>query len=101
MALTNQTVGDALSDILLVETVLHARGWSLADWEKNYRDLPNRQLKVTIKDRNVIKTKDAERQCESPRGLQEEIDRLVLLYPRGRCFVRSVIDETLHGTTFN
>lgn len=47
--LTNQTVGDALSDVLLVETVLKAKGWSLSDWEKIYSDLPNRQLKVTIK----------------------------------------------------
>lgn len=47
--LTNQAVGDALSDLLLVETVLRARGWSAADWEACYTDLPNRLLKVTIK----------------------------------------------------
>lgn len=42
----NQTVGDALSDLLLVETVLHANGWSVADWDAAYVDLPNRQMKV-------------------------------------------------------
>lgn len=42
----NQTVGDALSDILLVETVLHAYGWSVSDWDAAYTDLPNRQMKV-------------------------------------------------------
>jgi len=42
----NQTVGDALSDLLLVETVLHANGWSVTDWDAAYVDLPNRQMKV-------------------------------------------------------
>lgn len=42
----NETVGDAISDMLLVETVLHARGWSALDWNTAYSDLPNRQMKV-------------------------------------------------------
>lgn len=45
----NQTVGDAISDMLLVETVLHARGWDIQRWEQTYTDLPNRQLKVVVK----------------------------------------------------
>ena len=45
----NQTVGDAISDILLVESILYARGWSIEDWNKSYTDLPNRQLKVQVK----------------------------------------------------
>lgn len=48
----NETVGDAISDMLLVETILHARGWDLKDWEAGYTDLPNRQLKVTVEVRN-------------------------------------------------
>jgi hypothetical protein len=49
MDVINQTVGDAISDLLVVETVLHARGWSIQDWEEAYTDLPNRQLKVVVK----------------------------------------------------
>jgi hypothetical protein len=49
MDVINQTVGDAISDSLVVETVLHARGWSIQDWEKAYTDLPSRQLKVVVK----------------------------------------------------
>lgn len=45
----NETVGDAISDMLLVETILHAKGWNCVDWESTYTDLPNRQLKVKIK----------------------------------------------------
>ncbi|XP_066998595.2 phosphoacetylglucosamine mutase isoform X2 [Anabrus simplex] len=84
----NQTVGDAISDMLLVETVLHARGWSMEDWKATYSDLPNRLLKVLVKDREVVQTTDAERKCVSPTGLQNAIDCLVSKYSEGRAFVR-------------
>lgn len=86
--LINETVGDAISDMLLVETILHAKGWNCSDWEACYTDLPNRQLKVKIKDRNVIKTTDAERICCEPDGLQEEINKIVAKYNPARSFVR-------------
>ena len=41
-------MGDAISDMLLVETVLHHKGWSIEDWDKSYTDLPNRLLKVKV-----------------------------------------------------
>lgn len=44
----NETVGDAISDMLLVETILRAKGWDVQDWEAAYTDLPNRLMKVTI-----------------------------------------------------
>ncbi|XP_065556751.1 phosphoacetylglucosamine mutase-like [Artemia franciscana] len=84
----NQTVGDAISDILLVESILYARGWSIEDWNKSYTDLPNRQLKVQVKDRNVISTTDAERRCQTPSELQDEIDAAIAKYKFGRSFVR-------------
>ncbi|XP_013413352.1 phosphoacetylglucosamine mutase-like [Lingula anatina] len=88
IGLINQTVGDAISDLLLVETILHSKGWSIEDWNDAYTDLPNRQLKVKVKDRTVIQTTDAERKTTSPKGLQEAIDALVEKYPDGRAFVR-------------
>nr|CAI5822153.1 unnamed protein product [Callosobruchus analis] len=86
--LINETVGDAISVMLLVETILHARGWDIADWEACYKDLPNRLMKVSVKDRNVITTTDAERICQTPDGLQDEIDTLVTRYSKARSFVR-------------
>ncbi|XP_049956359.1 phosphoacetylglucosamine mutase [Schistocerca serialis cubense] len=88
MKLINQATGDALSDLLLVEAVLSARGWSVMDWAAAYTDLPNKLLKVTVKDRNLIKTADAERKCVSPLGLQDRVDQLVSQYPSGRAFIR-------------
>ncbi|KAB0795604.1 hypothetical protein PPYR_12443 [Photinus pyralis] len=84
----NETVGDAISDMLLVETILNAKGWNIQQWEQTYTDLPNKLLKVTVQDRSVLTTKDAERVCVTPEGLQEEIDSLVEKYSKGRSFVR-------------
>ncbi|XP_073963609.1 phosphoglucomutase 3-like protein nst [Choristoneura fumiferana] len=86
--ITNETVGDAISDLFLVETVLCARGLSARAWMTAYTDLPCRQLKVTVQDRNVISTADAERTCTSPEGLQSKVDELVAGYKSGRAFVR-------------
>ncbi|KAG8041234.1 hypothetical protein G9C98_002222 [Cotesia typhae] len=84
----NQVVGDALSDMLLVETILYAKDWDIVTWKQCYSDFPNKQLKVKVLDRNIIKTTDAERQCTSPMGLQDKINELVSQYPKGRSFVR-------------
>ncbi|KAL8587749.1 hypothetical protein ACOMHN_020967 [Nucella lapillus] len=88
MDVINQTVGDAISDMLLVESILYQRGWSAADWDSMYTDLPNRQIKIKVQDRTVVQTTDAERRMTSPAGLQDTIDQLVSAYANGRSFVR-------------
>ncbi|WAR21522.1 AGM1-like protein [Mya arenaria] len=84
--LINQTVGDAMSDLLLAELILCSQGWDMAAWRDCYTDLPNRQVKVKVKDRNVIKTTADETQALSPEGLQAGIDNLVAKYCSGRSF---------------
>lgn len=84
----NQTVGDALSDMLLVEAVLAHRSYGGAEWDSLYADLPSRLVKVVVSDRNAFKTEDAERRLVSPPGLQAKIDELVKKYDGGRSFVR-------------
>ncbi|KAJ7125626.1 phosphoacetylglucosamine mutase [Mycena crocata] len=86
--LINQTVGDALSDMLLVEVVLAHKAYSGVEWDSLYVDLPNRLVKVVVADRNLFKTEDAERQLVSPVGLQQKINDLVRRYDGGRSFVR-------------
>ncbi|KAI6007446.1 Phosphoacetylglucosamine mutase [Pisolithus albus] len=84
----NQTVGDALSDMLLVEAVLAHKSYGGAEWDSLYTDLPNRLVKVVVPDRNIFKTEDAERRLVRPAGLQAKIDELVNVYTGGRSFVR-------------
>lgn len=86
-ALVNQAVGDALSDLLLVDAILTLQGLSLDDWYHMYHDLPSRQSKVMIPDRTLIQTNDNETQCTKPVGMQEELDK-VMQAMGGRTFVR-------------
>lgn len=86
--LINQTVGDALSDMLLVEVVLAHRSYTGVEWDSLYVDLPNRLVKVVVADRNAFRTENAERRLVSPPGLQDRIDELVRRYEGGRSFVR-------------
>jgi len=84
----NQAVGDALSGILVVEAILSHYQWQLKDWAGLYTDVPSRQLKVQVKDRNVIETMNAETRVKTPAALQSRIDESVGLYESGRSFVR-------------
>ncbi|KAF9480987.1 phosphoacetylglucosamine mutase [Pholiota conissans] len=86
--LINQTVGDALSDMLLVEVILAHKSYSGVEWNSLYADLPNRLVKVVVADRNAFKTENAERILVSPPGLQAKINELVKRYEGGRSFVR-------------
>ncbi|NWR92037.1 AGM1 mutase, partial [Furnarius figulus] len=86
--LINQTVGDAISDMLVIEAILALKGLTVQQWDAIYTDLPNRLLKVQVADRRVIDTRDAERCAVTPPGLQEKIDALVKKYQLSRAFVR-------------
>ncbi|QCD91483.1 phosphoacetylglucosamine mutase isoform X1 [Vigna unguiculata] len=86
--LINQAVGDALSGLLLVEVILQHMGWSIHRWNELYHDLPSRQLKVKVADRNAVITANAETVVVSPPGLQEAINAETGKYHQGRCFVR-------------
>ncbi|KAF8457813.1 hypothetical protein BGX38DRAFT_1139284 [Terfezia claveryi] len=87
--LINQTVGDALSDLLMVEVILAHKGWSPKEWDSTYTDLPNRLVRVEVNDRTIFQTTDAERKLVSPEGLQDRIDALVGKYKLGRAFARA------------
>ncbi|KAJ3551044.1 hypothetical protein NMY22_g45 [Coprinellus aureogranulatus] len=64
--LINQTVGDALSDMLLVEVVLAHKAYTAVEWNSLYTDLPNRLVKVHVPNRHAFKTEDAERRLVTP-----------------------------------
>ncbi|NXX74151.1 AGM1 mutase, partial [Urocolius indicus] len=88
MDLINQTVGDAISDMLAIEAILALKGLTVQQWDSIYTDLPNRLLRVQVAERRAVATVDAERRAVSPPGLQENIDALVGKYRAARAFVR-------------
>lgn len=74
--------------MLLVETVLLHRQWGPAEWDAAYHDLPNRLVRVFVKDRYAFSTTDAERKVVKPDGLQTVVDEIVKKFEKGRSFVR-------------
>ena len=87
-ALINQSVGDALSDLLLVDAILQLQNRDIAAWDNLYTDLPSRQCKVKVEDRTMIKTNANETRCTAPQQLQDELDKAMAAMPGSRCFVR-------------
>ncbi|CAG8695279.1 13534_t:CDS:10, partial [Racocetra fulgida] len=87
--LINQTVGDALSDLLFVESILINRQWSFQKWNSIYTDMPNRLVKVVVANRQIFKTTNAERTLVKPKGLQEKIDKLVAQYKNVRVYAEA------------
>ncbi|TID19256.1 hypothetical protein CANINC_003827 [Pichia inconspicua] len=86
--LINQTVGDALSDLLGVIAALALLNLSPKQWSQTYTELPNKLSKVIVKDRNLFITTDAERRLVQPSSIQPEIDHLVTKFEKSRSFVR-------------
>ncbi|KAI8929778.1 hypothetical protein BC831DRAFT_442054 [Entophlyctis helioformis] len=86
--LINQTVGDALSDMLMVEAILVNMSQSFADWDGAYTDLPSRQEKVKVQNRAAFVPIKADTELSHPEGLQGKINQQVAKYKNGRCFVR-------------
>jgi len=86
--LINSTVGDAISDMLLVEVILNHLRYDARAWDSLYTDLPNKLVKVNIKNRADFQTEDAERRLTQPADLQKMVDAQVAKYPDGRGFIR-------------
>lgn len=95
LEMMNQTVGDAVSNILLVEAVLRIKDWSLQDWLELYTPLPSKTISVPIENKAVLVVDPTETVCLEPEGLQEQIDAIVARDPKGRAFVRPSGTEDL------
>jgi phosphoacetylglucosamine mutase len=84
----NQAVGDALSDLLLVDAILQIKQWDITTWSNLYTDLPSRQCKVQVQDRSMIETNENETRATRPKELQDALDEAMAKVSGGRCFVR-------------
>lgn len=85
---SNQAIGDALADCLLVEAALYGLGWNIKKWSGIYQDRPSCLTKLRVKDRTAFKTTNAEQTCVEPKGVQEQIDAICAKYEDSRSFVR-------------
>jgi phosphoacetylglucosamine mutase len=79
--LMNQTIGDAISNLLVIEFALAYFGYSLQDWiDYTYGpDLCSKQLKLYVRNKALIVSdkQDADRHLVSPKDVQIFIDDLL------------------------
>ena len=88
LQLSNMTVGDAIANLLLIESVLRDLDMSIQDFSQIYLDNPIRMYKAVVKDRTKFKVIWDESRLTEPAALQETIDTLVASVSEGKAFVR-------------
>jgi phosphoacetylglucosamine mutase len=54
--MTNLAVGDAICNMLMIESVLKEKDYSIENFNSIYKDLPNKTSKAQVKDRSNFKT---------------------------------------------
>jgi phosphoacetylglucosamine mutase len=54
--MTNLAVGDAICNMLMIESVLKEKDYSIENFNSIYKDLPNKTSKAEVKDRSNFKT---------------------------------------------
>ncbi|KAG5518854.1 hypothetical protein PMAC_002385 [Pneumocystis sp. 'macacae'] len=89
IGLINQTVGDALSNMLLVEVILSHKNWNIKKWDSIYTSLPSKLINVISKNKEIYKTIGPNCRVIKPEGMQEQIDILTAKYKKGRAFIRA------------
>ena len=77
LKLSNMTVGDAIANLLLIESILYDLDMSIQDFSQIYEENPSRMYKAIVKDRTKFKTIWDESRLTNPEALQTTIDSLV------------------------
>ena len=86
--ISNQAIGDALADLLLVELSLFGLKWSIREWDAIYEERPGCLTAMRVKDRTIFETTNAEQQVVKPEGLQKIFDAVIGGFENARAFVR-------------
>jgi len=82
------TVGDAIANLFLIESILRDLDMSIQDFSKIYEENPSRMYKAVVKDRTKFKVIWDESRLTEPIELQQKIDELVSSTNEGKAFVR-------------
>ena len=82
------TVGDAIANLLMLESIMRDLNMTVADFAAIYLENPSRMYKAVVKDRTQFKTIWDESRLTQPLALQETIDMLVAQVGGGKAFVR-------------
>eukprot|EP01034_Spumella_vulgaris_P021729 gene21729-27782_t len=88
LQLINQTVGDALSDMLLCLAALKVLNMDMWQWRDLYTDFPSHQVKVSVPDKSRVTCSEDETRILTPSAMQDDLDAAMRSVTNGRCFVR-------------
>jgi phosphoacetylglucosamine mutase len=78
LTLNNAAVGDAVTNLLIVDLALRHFKWTLADLAKLYQDACARTSKIKVKSRQAVSTTPLEDKVLTPSSLQSSIDSAIL-----------------------
>ena len=88
LRISNVYVGDAISNLLMIEAVLRDRDWSIDTFSEMYQEFPNKMYKAVVENRVNFKTQWDESRLIDPLPLQDLIDAQAASVEGGRAFVR-------------
>jgi phosphoacetylglucosamine mutase len=88
LSLVNQSVGDALSDMLCCLISLQLLNMDLSGWHNMYVDIPSKQQKVAVRDKLSVRCSEDETHLLNPVALQEDLQTAMDSVNEGRCFIR-------------
>jgi phosphoacetylglucosamine mutase len=69
LKMSNIYVGDAISNLLMIEAILRDKGMSINEFAHIYKDYPSRMFKIKVHDRSMFKTIKDESRLTAPLAL--------------------------------
>lgn len=85
----NPSVGDAITDFLLIEVALDYLGMTYDSLLDLYHDYESRTSKIKVKNKYALKVTDVEDKVIAPEKLQTEIEAILAKHGGYKAFVRA------------
>ncbi|CAK90292.1 unnamed protein product (macronuclear) [Paramecium tetraurelia] len=80
LRLSNQAIGDAITNILMTEFLLNKLEMNIQDWLLIYLDYPALSTKLYVKNKQIIKTNYEETSLIEPIDLKQKVDEIMSKY---------------------
>ena len=88
LKISNQTVGDGIANILMMEAILRDLDMNYQQVRELYQEKPSKMYKAIVEDRASFKVTKNELRLIEPEDLQNDIDKILKKMPGSRGFVR-------------
>lgn len=89
ISLANQTVGDAVTNLLLAEVAMYVLGWKLETLANLYPTQPGVTTKVEVQRKDLLKVTYDETEILEPIALREEVATVLAQYTCSRALIRA------------